>query len=152
MNAIIRQGKAEDLPAVYDLVVELSIYEKEPDAVTATLEDYKHDFAENVFDILVAEVDGEVVGMALYYLSYSTWKGRMIYLEDFIVREAQRGKGIGKELFEAFLEDARQKEARLIKWQVLHWNDPAINFYRKYDAILEKEWWNGKLFLVEGIQ
>jgi GNAT superfamily N-acetyltransferase len=151
MNAVIRKGTPDDLPAVYDLVVELSIYEKEPEAVTASPADYQRDFAAGIFDFLVAEVEAKVVGMALYYMTYSTWKGRMMYLEDFIVKEPFRGKGLGKKLFEVFLDEARRQEARLIKWQVLHWNDPAINFYRKYNAILEKEWWNGKLFLVEDI-
>lgn len=151
MNAVIRKGTPDDLPAVYDLVVELSIYEKEPEAVTASPADYQRDFAAGIFDVLVAEVEAKVVGMALYYMTYSTWKGRMMYLEDFIVKEPFRGKGLGKKLFEVFLDEARRQEARLIKWQVLHWNDPAINFYRKYNAILEKEWWNGKLFLVEDI-
>ena len=85
--------------------------------------------------------------MVFYYLTYSTWKGRMLYLEDFVVLPDYRRFGIGQLLFDALLEVARNKRCKLVKWQVLDWNQPALNFYRKYDAIIEKEWWNGKIFL-----
>ncbi len=144
----IRQGTAADLPAVHDLVRELAIYEKAEEAFVATLKDYQRDFAAGIFETIVIEHDeAGVVGMALYYMTYSTWKGRMLYLEDFVVKNAYRRKGLGQLLFDAFLKEARRKECRLVKWQVLDWNEPAIRFYEKNRALIEKEWWNGKIFL-----
>lgn len=146
-SIIIRKAVVGDLPAIYNLVNKLAIYEKAPEAVTATFEDYERDFADNVFEAIVAEKEGEVVGMAVYYLTYSTWKGRMMYLEDFVVKEAYRRAGVGQLLFDAFLEASREAGAKLVKWQVLDWNEPALRFYRKNGAIIEQEWWNGKMFL-----
>ena len=143
----IRTGIPADLPAVHQLVRELAIYEKEEAAFTASLEDYEQDFADGVFECLVAEVEGQVVGMALYYLTYSTWKGRMLYLEDFVVGEAHRGKGIGQLLFDAYLAKAKDLRCRIVKWQVLDWNEPAIRFYQKNGAIIETNWYNAKLFM-----
>jgi len=147
MTFTTRKAKIKDLASIYNLVVELAIYENEPLAVTATLEDYKKNFSKNVFDAIVAEQDGKIIGTCIYYLTWSTWKGRMLYLEDFVVTEKFRKKGVGQKLFEAFIDEANQLEATLIKWQVLDWNKPAINFYKKNEAIIEKEWWNGKIFL-----
>ena len=147
MKISIRKGQKSDLPAVYGLVYDLAVYEKEPEALTATLEDYYRDFEEGLFEVLVAEWEEGVVGMALYYNTYSTWKGKMIYLEDFVVKEEVRGQGVGQLLFEAFLQEAQQAKARLVKWQVLDWNTPALRFYEKNRAIIEKNWWNGKIFL-----
>ena len=146
-NIHIRIGAREDLKAVHDLVRELAIYEKGEADFVATLEDYQNDFAAGIFECLVAEKDHQIVGMALFYMSYSTWKGRMLYLEDFVVREAVRGHGIGQQLFDRLVEEARKRSCRLIKWQVLDWNKPAIRFYQKNEAIIEQEWWNGKLLL-----
>lgn len=143
----IRPGSNQDLDAIYDLVVELAVYEKEPEAVTATLEDYKRDFSDGIFRVLVAEADNEIIGMALYYMTYSTWKGRMLYLEDFIVKSEWRRRGIGETLFLSFLQTARDLGCVLTKWQVLDWNTPAVNFYEKIGATIEKDWWNGKLFI-----
>ncbi len=143
----IRRGSAADLAAVHALVGELAEYERAADAFTATLEDYQRDLAAGIFEILVAEADGEVIGMALYYMAYSTWKGRMLYLEDFVVRETHRRTGAGQRLFEAFLARARELDCRLVKWQVLDWNEPALAFYRKNAAVIETDWWNGKIFL-----
>lgn len=148
-DLIIRQGNADDLPAVHDLVRELAIYEKEAAAFTASLADYKSNFEANVFEYIVAEVKGEVVGMCLYYLTWSTWKGRMLYLEDFVVRGTLRRRGLGQQLFEALLERARVLDCKLAKWQVLDWNEPAIRFYEKNDAIIERNWWTAKVFLEE---
>ena len=145
MRINIRKGYKEDLKAIYDLVYELAVYEKEPDAVTATLEDYQRDFADGLFETLIAESEGRIVGMALFYLTYSTWKGKMLYLEDFVVKESHREKGIGQLLFNAFIEEARSKNARLAKWQVLDWNTPAVKFYEKNKATIEKNWWTVKL-------
>ena len=146
INFTIRRGGAADLPSVHALVHELARYEKAEHEFTASVEDYRRDFEAGYFETLVVEAGDKIVGMALYYTSYSTWKGRMLYLEDFVVKEASRGQGIGQALFDAFLEEARQKGCRLAKWQVLDWNEPALNFYQKYQAVIEKEWWNGKIF------
>lgn len=146
MTATIRKATLTDIPAIHDLVRELAVYEKAEEEFIASLDEYERDFQDNIFRCQVAEVDGQVVGMVLYYMTYSTWKGRMLYLEDFVVQEAFRQKGIGQQLFDAFLEDARREGCRLVKWQVLDWNEPAIRFYEKNKAIIEKEWWNGKFF------
>ena len=147
MEINVRDAVAADLPAIHGLVRELAIYEKAEQEFIATLEDYEKDFANGVFQAKVAEVEGEVVGMTLYFLHYSTWKGKMLYLEDFVVKEVYRGYGIGRRLFDAFLQEAKTKGCRLVKWQVLDWNTPALNFYEKFDAVIEKEWWTGKIFL-----
>lgn len=146
MNIVIRKGTKKDLPAVHSLVVELAVYENAEKKVTATIEDYTNDFEANFFEVLVAENANEIVGIALYYKTYSTWKGRMFYLEDFVVKESYRKLGIGQIIFDAFLEEARQAGCRLVKWQVLDWNEPALNFYKKNKAIIETDWWNGKIF------
>lgn len=143
----IRPGTAKDLPTIHDLVRELAVYEKAESAFTASLEDYQQDFAANVFQTLVAEEEGQVVGMMIYYMTYSTWKGKMLYLEDFVVRQACRGRGVGQLLLDAFVVRARVLDCRMVKWQVLDWNEPAVRFYEKNQAIIEKEWWNCKMFL-----
>jgi len=144
----IRKAIPADLPAIHGLVAELAAYERAPQEFVASLVDYERDFEAGIFQALVAEdEEGIVTAMVLYHFAYSTWKGRMMYLEDFVVTEARRGEGIGQVLFDAFLEEARQQGCRLVKWQVLDWNEPALNFYRKYAAIIEKDWWNGKLRL-----
>ncbi|HHJ49684.1 MAG TPA: GNAT family N-acetyltransferase [Phaeodactylibacter sp.] len=145
----IRLATEKDLPAIHALVRELAIYEKAEEEFTASLEDYLRDFRAGIFECLVAEVEGEVVGMALYYMTYSTWKGRMLYLEDFVVKEQMRAQGIGRELFSAFLAKAKEKDCRLVKWQVLDWNEPAIHFYKKFQTTFENNWLNGKIFLVK---
>ena len=153
-NIIIRLAKETDMPAIHALVHELAVYERAPEAHTATVEDYSRDFKAGIFESHVAVntdaslgKQGEIVGMIFYYMAYSTWKGRMLYLEDFVVTENYRQYGVGQMLFETFLEIARQKECRLVKWQVLDWNEPAIKFYRKNEAIIENDWYNGKIFL-----
>lgn len=143
----IRTATEADLPAVHDLVMELAIYEKAPHEMVATLQDYRRDWAAGWFECQVAERNGEIVGMILYYDTYSTWKGRMLYLEDFVVKASHRRQGIGQHLFEALYAVARAKECRLIKWQVLDWNTPAIDFYKQYQATIETEWYNCKVFL-----
>lgn len=143
----IRKGTKADLPAIHKLVAELALYEKAPNEFVAGLDEYERDFARNDFDFFVAEAEGQVIGMALFFMAYSTWKGRMLYLEDFVVAEHHRGLGAGKLLFEAFLQRAREEGCRLVKWQVLDWNTPAIRFYEREGATMEKEWYNGKIFL-----
>ena len=145
MVTSIRKGNFDDLVHVHDLVRELAIYEKAEHEFIATLEDYQNDFRAGVFEVLLAETEGIVIGMCLYYLSYSTWKGKMLYLEDFVVKQSYRQEGVGQQLFDALIQEAKQKRCRLIKWQVLDWNEAAIKFYEKNNAVIEQEWWNGKI-------
>ncbi len=145
MHISIRPAKSPDIPAILGLVQELAEFENEPDAVLASLEDYKRHFQEGLFQSLVAEKEGEIVGMAIFYDTFSTWKGKMLYLEDFVVSEAYRKQGIGQMIFDAVLKEARSRGAKLVKWQVLDWNTGAIQFYKKNKATIEQEWWNGKI-------
>lgn len=146
----IRKAKLEDLTSVRDLVIELAVYEKEPDAVEATLEDYIRAFEDDLLKILIAtDKNGECIGMCLGYITFSTWKGKMLYLEDFVVKENYRGAGVGLLLFEAYKCWATELECNLMKWQVLDWNEPAINFYKKQGALIETNWWSVRLFLNE---
>ena len=146
MKINIRKANQADLPAILELVKELAVYEKAADQVTATLEDYENAFSENIFESQVAELDGKVIGMTLYYMSYSTWRGKMLFLEDFVIFKDYRNLGVGQLLFDAFLEEARSKKVAMVKWQVLDWNEPAIKFYEKNKAIIDKGWWNVKMF------
>jgi GNAT superfamily N-acetyltransferase len=147
MDITIRKAEEKDIPAIHELVRELAEYEKGLHHVTTTPASYLVDFREKVFDAFVAELDGQILGMALYFLVFSTWRGRMLYLEDFVVRESERGNGVGALLFKAFMEEAARQEVALVKWQVLKWNEPALNFYRKYDSVFDDEWLDGKIFL-----
>ncbi len=147
MKFEIRAATIADLPSMHALVRELAIYERAPEAHTATVEDYIKDFRDHIFEAHVA-VDSEkneIVGMVWYHFAYSTWRGRMMYLEDFVVTESYRRFGLGQLLFDKFLEVAREKECKLVKWQVLDWNEPAIKFYEKNNALIETEWFNGKI-------
>lgn len=144
----IRTGTIHDLPRLRELIVELAIYEKEPNAVEVTLEDLEKDgFGENpIFDFFVAEIEGAVQGIALYYFKYSTWKGKCLFLEDLVVNESLRGQGIGKLLFDEVVKVAAQHQCKRMEWQVLEWNEPAIKFYQnKYNADLDSDWLNGRL-------
>jgi GNAT superfamily N-acetyltransferase len=144
---LIRRARKEDCPRLLELVTELAIYEKAPNDVTVSLAEFEHaGFSENpVYWAFVAEEEGSIVGFALYYIRYSTWKGCRMYLEDIIVTESYRGKGIGKLLFDQLIVEAKEKNLNAIVWQVLEWNEPAINFYKKYDAKFDGEWLNGVL-------
>lgn len=150
-SVIIREGKPEDVPQVMALVRELALYEKAPQEVTNTEAMMLLDgFGDQpAFGLFVAELNGAVVGIALHYIRYSTWKGKMLYLEDIVVQENHRGKGIGAQLFEACLKLCKQHNYAGMTWQVLDWNEPALNFYRKYQCTLDDEWVNGKLLLGE---
>ncbi|MDA8978994.1 GNAT family N-acetyltransferase [bacterium] len=143
----VRPGRREDCAAVHALIVELAVYEREPDAVVVTVADLEADgFGPNaIFDLFVAEEAGEVIGMALVYEKYSTWKGRCLYLEDFVVTASRRGEGIGQTLFTAVHSLAVSRGVRRLEWQVLEWNKPAIAFYRKIGAELDGEWLNGRI-------
>ena len=140
----IREGKDGDLPRVLELVRELAAYERALGEVSNTLQAMKEDgFGKNpIFGFFVAEVDQEIVGVSLYYYRYSTWKGKRLYLEDIIVTERMRGQGIGKLLFEATLHYSLNQNCTGMMWQVLDWNEPAINLYKKYSAKMDGEWVN----------
>ena len=147
MNLNIRFAVAEDCARLLELINELAVYEHAPEEVTVTLDHFiEAGFGENpVWKAFIAEVDQVIVGFALYYTRYSTWKGCRLYLEDFIVTEAFRGKGLGKILFEKVIEEAKNGNYSGMVWQVLDWNEPAINFYNKYQAQLESGWLNAAL-------
>jgi GNAT superfamily N-acetyltransferase len=140
----IRKAEREDCSRVLELIQELADYEKAPDEVTVTLQHFEESgFGSNpVWWAFVAEFDGKVEGFALYYIRYSTWKGQCLYLEDFLVTEKLRGKGAGKMLFDCVIEEAKEKGYSRMVWQVLDWNVPAINFYKKYNATLDPAWIN----------
>ena len=144
MTINLREAVKEDCTRLLELVNELAVYEKFPDEVTVTLPAFEEaGFGEKpVWWAFVAEVDGLIVGFALYYIRFSTWKGCRLYLEDFLVTETMRGKGIGKMLFEQVLAEAKEKGYSGVVWQVLDWNEPAINFYNKYAAQIETGWLN----------
>ena len=147
MKISIRKASKEDMTAVHGLICELALYEKAPNEVTNTVEDMiKEGFGDHpVFSCMVAEQDEKIIGMAIYFVKYSTWKGKGIYLDDIVITESMRGKGIGKILFEAVAKDAYESGANQMHWQVLDWNQPAIQFYNKYQAQMDAEWINCKL-------
>lgn len=144
MSVIIRKGIREDVPVMFELIKELALYEKAPEQVTNTVEQmYLDGFGNNpIYGTIVAEVAGEVVGLALYYYRYSTWKGKRLYLEDLIVSEKMRGKGLGEKLLEATIQQAKDDACTGVMWQVLDWNEPAINFYKKFGTRMDGEWIN----------
>jgi GNAT superfamily N-acetyltransferase len=147
MNVVIRRAIKEDCVRLMELVNELAVYEKAPDEVTVTLSHFiESGFGPNpVWWAFVAEADGRVEGFALYYVRYSTWKGQRMYLEDILVTDKMRGKGLGKLLFEKLIEEAKEKKFSGMVWQVLDWNEPAINFYKKYNASFDAGWVNVSL-------
>ncbi len=143
----ITKGLPSDLPRVLELIKELAAYEKAPLEVENTVEEMMEDgFKENpIYYLLIAEENSIILGIAIYYIKYSTWKGKCVFLEDIIVTETERGKGTGAKLFEEVIRISKEMKVRRMEWQVLDWNEPALNFYKKYNAHLDPEWVNGKL-------
>ncbi len=149
MEITIRRVVKEDCPRLLELVRELATYERAPNEVTVTLEHFiESGFGEKpVWWAFVAEIEEKIVGFALYYVRYSTWKGRAMYLEDILITNEMRGKGIGKLLFDRLIEEAREKKFNRIIWQVLDWNEAAINFYKKYNADIDAGWLNCSIYV-----
>lgn len=139
---LIRKAKPTDVNAILSLIKELAIFEKEAEAVILSEEDLLRDgFSEQtLFHTFVAEVDGEVIGMALYYYRYSTWKGKTIHLEDLIVKESKRGTGAGFALYKKIIEQGKLENVERIEWNVLDWNTNAIEFYEKSGATILSDW------------
>jgi GNAT superfamily N-acetyltransferase len=143
----IREAKPGDETEIFNLIYALAVYEKAPEQVTNTPQQLAIDlFEDKICSAIVAEENRQIVGFSLYYISYSTWKGRCLYLEDFFVIPEKRKLGIGEELFKKTVEVAKEIGVKRMDWQVLEWNTPALNFYRKHEAILDPEWINGRLF------
>jgi GNAT superfamily N-acetyltransferase len=145
----IRNATAQDVPAIMALVRELAIYEKaEHELINTEDQMLKDGFGDNpLFKAIVAERKGVILGMSLYYFRYSTWKGKRLYLEDYIVTESERGSGIGKLLFDATVAKAKEEKCSGMAWQVLDWNEPGINFYKKYPTSFDNGWINCQLEL-----
>jgi GNAT superfamily N-acetyltransferase len=143
----IRKGNPEDMESVLGLIQELAIFEKEPEAVVITVEDLVRDgFGEKpLFNVFVAEIEDEssnkeIVGIALYYYRYSTWKGKTIHLEDLIVKEKMRGTGLGSALYAEIMKQGKKDNVRRVEWNVLAWNTPAVNFYKNSGARILEDW------------
>jgi GNAT superfamily N-acetyltransferase len=146
---VIRKANATDIPSMMKLIVELAIYERAPNEVTNTEQMmFKDGFGDNpLYHAFVADKEGEIIGFAITYYRYSTWKGRCLYLEDLIVTENYRNKGIGQKLFDYCLSFGKKNSCEKMIWQVLDWNQSAINFYNKNNAQLDNSWINGSLSL-----
>ena len=142
MDFKVRKATKNDMPAVLELINELAIYEREPNAVEVEVLDLERDgFSENpLFKCIVAEAESKIVGMALFYNRYSTWKGKTIHLEDLIVSENYRGKGIGMQLYKKVMQFALDENIKRVEWVVLDWNTPAVNFYKSTGATVFSEW------------
>lgn len=142
MNYKIRESKKQDMPQVLSLIKELAAFEREPEAVEVTVEELEREgFGEHpLFKCFVAEVDNEIVGMALMYFRFSTWKGRTIHLEDLIVKEKMRGSGMGSALYKEVINYAKSQNVKRVEWVVLDWNEGAIKFYERSGAKVLKDW------------
>ena len=147
MSAIIRKGVKSDLPRVLELIKELAVFENAPNEVEVSVDEMMNwGFGQDkIFDFFVLEKESVIVGIAVYYYKYSTWKGKCLFLEDIIVTESERKNGYGKLLFNEVVKVAKAKKVRRMEWQVLDWNTAAIEFYKKYQANLDGEWINCKL-------
>lgn len=142
MNYHLRKGNPADFEQVLELIKELALYEKAPEEVTNTVERMNLEYKDGIFDLFVVEIDHKIVGTAIYYYRYSTWKGKRLYLEDIIVTEYMRGKGLGNLLLERTIAEAKDTKCTGIMWQVLDWNESAINFYKKYNTRFDAGWVN----------
>lgn len=147
MDSLIRIGTVKDLPQVLNLIKDLAAFENEPYEVEVTIAEMQNwGFGKDkIYDFFVIEIDNKIIGLALYYFKYSTWKGKCLFLEDIIVKENVRNKGYGKKLFNAVVEVAKNTGVKRMEWQVLDWNKNAIEFYNKYQANLDSKWLNCKL-------
>ena len=144
---IVRDAKPGDEQSIYDLVYALAVYEKNPQEVVNTPEQIAKDLFENkICYAIVAEQSNQIIGFALYYVSYSTWKGKSLYLEDLFVVPERRKDGVGGLLFDKVVETAKSWKVKRMDWQILDWNEPALNFYKKKNAQLDSGWVNGRLF------
>lgn len=142
MSFSIRKAKKEDMSAVFQLIKDLAVFEKEPDAVEITVNDLERDgFGDTPqFECFVGEINHTIEGIALFYHRYSTWKGRALHLEDLIVREDKRGLGLGTALLDEVVKYGRELGVKRINWEVLDWNEPAIIFYEKKGAKVMRDW------------
>ena len=142
MNALIRKAEKKDSLAILNLIKELALFEKEPESVKLKLSDIENDGfgTKPLFECIVAEINKRVIGMAIYYPRYSTWNGPTIHLEDLIVSEQYKGKGIGTQLYSNFIKMALNSGVKRVEWNVLDWNSPAINFYKKSGAKVLDDW------------
>ena len=145
-NVLLRNAKSSDLSEILILVQQLAKFEKAEKEVTATVEIYQENFLKHFF-CTIAELDGEIVGISLYYYGFSTWKGKMLYLDDLFVLEQYRSRGIGKALVHDLFNTANIENCQMVKWQVLDWNTEAIEFYKKIGMQIETEWYNCKKIL-----
>lgn len=146
-DILVRKGEKKDIEGIYQLIVELAIFEEAADEVDLSIDDLMNDaFGEDaLFKFIVAEQNDSIIGTAIYYYRYSTWKGKCIFLEDLVVSEKYRRKGVGGKLLDEMISISKREDAKRLMWQVLDWNKSAIDFYKKYDAIIEPEWLNCKL-------
>jgi len=147
MKIQIREGVKKDLPSVLGLIKELADYQNSLEEVTITLENLENDgFGDHPwYWFLIAENDNEIIGLSFYFIRYSTWKGKVLFLEDFVIKGEYRGQGVGSKLFEETLNICKEQGLNGMIWQVLDWNNSAIEFYKQYNAKISKEWLNGKL-------
>lgn len=137
----ILEWSKNDIPYVFEMVIQLAVYEKEPEAVIASRENYYQAYDEGIISgHLAKEKGGKIVGMTVFYEGFSTWKGKMLYLEDFFILSDFRSSGIGQRLFDAYVAEARKRNCTMLKWQVLDWNEPAIRFYKKNEVEFLSEW------------
>ena len=150
-NVTVRPGRAEDIPQVFELIKELALYEKALHEVETSIEKLTKDaFGDKpLYGLIVAELDTTIIGISIYYYRYSTWKGKRLYVEDILVTEKLRGQGIGSKLFEATAKHAAKEDCSGMNWLVLDWNEPAIKFYKKYNAFFEPEWVNSGITAIE---
>ena len=144
----LRKAESFDIPLIFSLVKELALFERAPEEVTATIDDYEiNGFSDKpLFDAFLLFENDQLAGFSLWYFRFSTWKGKRLYLEDLFVKSEFRSKGYGKLLMEATIEEAKATNSKGLMWQVLDWNTPAIEFYKRKNAILDEEWINGRFF------